>query len=115
MDNKGKVALVSAFAFVALVIIGSVLGVSNQKEQVQQTAAYRSCVDSDGGITNTTNGTVTYNGRLGTKVFTDSCSGDILTEYYCQGNIPQYVEIDCNPQVNSTNETFMCVSGACVW
>lgn len=55
------------------------------------------CYDSDGGKTYDTKGT-TY-GKMGTRdkqtQYTDSCNGDILTEYYCEGNIVKKEEKTC--------------------
>jgi hypothetical protein len=58
------------------------------------------CIDSDGGIDYDTKGTATKGQDTGT----DSCDGDVLTEYYCSGN-----------QIVPTTKTcdYGCQNGAC--
>ncbi len=65
------------------------------------------CVDSDKGLDFFTQGTVAglYEGTPYTYV--DSCSGNTLTEWYCDGDIAKSVKHDCGN--NSVCSDGMCV------
>lgn len=64
------------------------------------------CYDSDGGQKYDVKGT-TY-GKMSVRnsktQFADSCDGDTLTEYYCNGNYVKKIENDCS----------LCEEGKCV-
>ncbi|MBW2982355.1 carboxypeptidase-like regulatory domain-containing protein [Candidatus Woesearchaeota archaeon] len=62
------------------------------------------CTDTDSGIDRDTKGTVT----IATGSYTDSCSGNYLTEYYCSGLSGTSTSINCG------NYGEICYNGKCV-
>ncbi|MFA4891053.1 MAG: hypothetical protein WC604_01720 [Candidatus Gracilibacteria bacterium] len=68
------------------------------------------CYDSDGGKTYETKGT-TY-GKMTTRSkqtqYTDSCDGDTLVEYYCDGTKVKKEEKECGKCIDSKCDTEYC-------
>lgn len=69
-----------------------------------------SCADTDGGQVFTIKGTVSGYSTVSSSSYshTDSCSGNMLTEWYCSGTSAASVTHDC------TQDGKICSNGACV-
>ncbi|MCX8206004.1 MAG: hypothetical protein N3H30_02115 [Candidatus Micrarchaeota archaeon] len=61
------------------------------------------CFDSDGGDNISVAGATTYSG----KEYKDTCSGNIVAEYYCEGGVVESRSVSCAAG-------HMCKDGACV-
>lgn len=73
------------------------------------------CSDTDGGFVTGTQGTVSGSYQGNSYSNTDSCSGTVLTEYYCSGGKKYSSTHECNKATNQSNNsgTTTCSSGAC--
>ena len=77
-----------------------------------------SCADTDGGQVYGTKGTVSGNYQGSSYSNADSCSGTVLTEYFCNGKLKSNNYKECNAGTNTTNSTngttwTGCSNGAC--
>jgi hypothetical protein len=76
-----------------------------------------SCTDSDHGLIQEIQGTVSgYKADSSYYSYSDNCpSTDKLVEYYCSNNQPFFTEIPCTPFVNGTMVfNYVCENGACI-
>ena len=119
MEKQGKVAMVSAFVLVALVVLSIALGArgrpqcndgidndqdglidypadtgcDSKKDNLESTD---NCTDSDGGVNTQIKGTMS--GVLNNTLYsyTDACSSSIdLDEHHCSGTRPYHSDFIC--------------------
>lgn len=74
---------------------------------VNETVIPDSCTDTDGGLKYNVKGTISGYYSNQAYTYTDSCTGDLLTEYYCLGTNYGYKFYNC------VYVSKKCIDGAC--
>jgi hypothetical protein len=73
-------------------------GTKSEEKVVRFSKSFKvpQCLDSDKGINNQLKGTLDYTGNTIKRSYTDSCSENMLTEYYCdKNNLMAFVKVRC--------------------
>jgi hypothetical protein len=74
--------------------------------RVSQSFNIKKCADSDNGINYEQKGNVEYANNGAIKIYNDTCSGQYLTEYYCEAGALKTQRAKCSRG---------CADGACKW
>ncbi len=102
-----KRVIISAFLFLILLTACSSAGPVGKAIAKEGSSVNEYCFDDDNGKESMKEGYLVYKTMFGKKGVHDKCTGEILTENYCDGFEKKSLAINCTPF------GMECQKGAC--